>query len=498
MKNYLLTLITLFAIVLSVNAQRYETEIFSNVDVTSNVMYGENISVLGGTPFLDSLYMDVYEPAGDTASERYLIIMAHSGSFLPRGVNTLPFGNKNDSAMMEMCMQFAKRGWVAAAINYRLGWNPTPDILGGDQETRASTIISAVYRSVQDMSTAIRFFRKDAATSNTYKIDPDRIAAGGTNSGGYTAIAKGSLNKQSEINVAKFLFSSGLPFVSTDTLGDWEGLGGIPQLNVENHTGYSSDVALVLNMGGASGDSLWIEAGEPPVVNFHGEADALTPINTGVVIVAATGDPIVEVSGSRVIARENGLVGNSTVWDTVTFSDAYSARAQALSSYEGFFPFTGSANGFEPWGWYDQNDPNIADSVTIAPGVTVPGSGFGSAANPFANKPKALAYIDTVMNYFNPRAVLAMNAVQPASVKPQVKEVGVRAYPNPNRDGKVWVSTSTDNILSYELFDIQGKLVVSQPVNDIGFIVEDNLQPGLYLLQVNFEGYSVKQKLVYE
>ena len=51
-------------------------------------------------------------------------------------------------------------------------------------------------------------------------------------------------------------------------------------------------------MGGAMGDSSWIEAGEVPMVSFHGVADPLTPYATAIVIVASTGDPIVEVSGS--------------------------------------------------------------------------------------------------------------------------------------------------------------------------------------------------------
>ena len=106
---------------------RFKDKVFTDVKVTSNVTYGWNHTVLlGGTPPLpvDSLKMDVYEPMNDTMAERPLIIMMHAGSFLPKGVNTLPFGNKNDSSLVEICKQFAERGYVAAAINYRLGWNP--------------------------------------------------------------------------------------------------------------------------------------------------------------------------------------------------------------------------------------------------------------------------------------------------------------------------------------------------------------------------------------
>src|SRR5690606_16760636 len=99
------------------------------------------------------------------------------------------------SAIVEMCKQFAQRGYVAAAINYRLGWNPL-----GNQETKASTIINAVYRAMQDGKAAIRFFRSDAANANIFKIDPDKIVLGGSNSGGYAALAAGALDKQTELN----------------------------------------------------------------------------------------------------------------------------------------------------------------------------------------------------------------------------------------------------------------------------------------------------------
>ena len=56
--------------------------------------------------------MDVYTPDGDNYSERPLIIFAHGGVFIT--------GNKNNTAMVELCEAFAKRGYVTASIQYRL------------------------------------------------------------------------------------------------------------------------------------------------------------------------------------------------------------------------------------------------------------------------------------------------------------------------------------------------------------------------------------------
>ena len=203
-------------------SQRYITEQFSDVTVTQDVVYGENYSVLTGAPVLGDLTMDVYEPTGDTEDDRYLIVLMHAGSFLPKGLNTLPFGNNRDSALVEIANQLAKRGWVVANINYRLGWNPAAPA----EEDRASTIINAVYRSMQDLKTAIRFFRKDAATTDTYNIDPTRIVAGGDNSGGYAVLAAGALNDTTETEYLKFLDGQGASFINMDVTGGMEGEGG--------------------------------------------------------------------------------------------------------------------------------------------------------------------------------------------------------------------------------------------------------------------------------
>lgn len=488
----------------SLSAQRYTTEMFTSVNVTSDVTYGQNYSVLTGSPVLQDLKVDIYEPVGDTASSRYLIIMMHAGSFLPKGTNTLPFGNKEDSTLVEMCSQFAKRGWVAASINYRLGWNPTPDVLGGDQETRASTIIQAVYRSMQDAKTAVRFFRMDAANGNNYGIDPTRIAVGGSNSGGYVALACGNLNQNSETELFKFLDSNGDSFINQSVMGGFEGEGGATGINLENHPGYSSNPQLVLNLGGAAGDTNWINAGEVPVVAFHGVADALTPYTTQDVIVAATGDVIIEVSGSHDVVRRSQNEGNQDDFINANFTDVYTVAAEAKTGYEGLFPFFGPLNGFEPWAWYDPTDPNIDnDSIQVAPGTKIPASGFGSAANPLANKPKALLYIDTIMGYFNPRAVVAMQTPDPLdpplSVEVDRIKISALAYPNPaENDVFIYTSNPNEQISAVRLIDMTGKLVLSESVNAINYTLNrGDIPAGVYFVEVQMEDETLTKKLIF-
>lgn len=473
----------------SLAQQRFMTEVFTDVTVESNVKYGENYSVLTGAPVLQDLVMDVYTPTGDTAPMRPLIIMTHAGSFLPKGLNQLPFGNKNDSSIVEMCMQFAKRGWVAVAMNYRLGWNP----ISPSQEVKANTIINAVYRAMQDAKTCVRYFKKDAATADMYKVDTMKITVGGSNSGGYVALAYGSLDKTSEINIFKLQDGSGNPFVNQAITGGFDGEGGMTGVNVYNHPGHTSDVQLILSMGGAIGDTIWQEAGEVPIIAFHGVADFLTPYHTATVIVASTGDPIIEVSGSHDFSRYANTLGNQDVFVNASFSDAYTLRAKQITSFEGLFPFEGPANGFEPWAWYNPNDPNID---TITPGAT----GYGSKLNPYASKAKALTYMDSIMGYFCPRAVVALG-ITFTGIEDEVDKTNLSVYPNPSYSGMtISNSLKQDKIKTIELYNTTGQVV--RKVSDLSvsefFLERNNLPAGLYLLQVSYDKYVLSNKVIFK
>src|SRR2546423_534182 len=117
--------LSLFILLLSVcqlSAQRYLNPVFSNVTVTSNVVYGSNMSVLTGTPASQNLTMDVYQPSGDSCTNRPLVIYLHAGTALPIIYNISAVGTKTDSAVVEICTQLAKRGYVVVSMDYRLGW----------------------------------------------------------------------------------------------------------------------------------------------------------------------------------------------------------------------------------------------------------------------------------------------------------------------------------------------------------------------------------------
>ncbi len=464
---------------------RYLDEVFTNVTVTPEVKYGENYSVLTGGPVLEDLLMDVYTPEGDTEEIRPLIIMAHAGSFLPKGLNTLPFGNKNDSSIVEMCTQFAKRGWVAVAMNYRLGWNPIAPL----QQDRAGTIMTAVYRSAQDARTCVRYFQDDAANANVYKVDTTKITVGGSNSGGYTALTVGYLDKVEEINLFKFQDSLGNSVINQALFGGFYGEGGTAGYNNHSNPGHNSEIQLVLNLGGAIGDTSWMEAGDIPVVTFHGVADVTTPFMTSVLIVLATLQPIVEVSGSHDIAMYANTLGLNQAFIDAGFDDPYTQKAESRYPYEGLFPFPGPADGLEPWAWYDPDDPNIDNDTPNA-------TGFGSRANPYASKPKALAFIDTIMGYFVPRAVVALNLETGVGIESRNSPEFLSVYPNPTSD-MVTIQTNEFGQYSIVITSLNGQVMHSSISNlQTQQLDLSNYLKGVYLITVKSNDFVTTRRII--
>ncbi|MDX1686030.1 MAG: hypothetical protein R3275_12400, partial [Saprospiraceae bacterium] len=78
MKRFLLFTISFIIGFTSLKSQRYLSEIFSEVNVTANVPYGANISVITGSITLDTLLCDIYTPVGDTLGERPLAVVLHT------------------------------------------------------------------------------------------------------------------------------------------------------------------------------------------------------------------------------------------------------------------------------------------------------------------------------------------------------------------------------------------------------------------------------------
>ncbi len=206
---------------------RYRDQVFNNVNVTHDVQYG-SAPDSSGDPV--ALKLDLYQPAGDTQTQRPVVLWVHGGSFC--------CGDKSAGDVADLATTFAKLGYVSASINYRL--LATSPCSGSNV---SANCITAAMAAQHDAQAAVRWFR---ANASTYGVDPTRIGIGGSSAGAVTAIEVG-------IN-------------STDP-GD------------SGNPGYSSKVGGFMSLSGGipPGFESFFNSGDSPGIFFHGTADGVVP-----------------------------------------------------------------------------------------------------------------------------------------------------------------------------------------------------------------------------
>lgn len=255
------------------------------------VQFGSAPDYQGNNTILD---MYVFQPSGDTASKRPLVMLAFGGSFTA--------GQKESPDVLRLCDYFVRRGYIAVSIKYRIGANPIDSV----------NMLKAVVRGVHDAKAAIRFFYKDAATTNTYRVDTNRIYMGGVSAGGLVGI-----------HVAYMTDTTGVPawiqqiITGLTPSGTLEGESGNP--------GYSSKIHGVISLSGSIGDTLWMDANEPPMVSLHGNNDGTVPYCSDIINVSGT--DIITVHGGATMKKRTDNIGMKNhfyTWqgaDHVPFAD---------------------------------------------------------------------------------------------------------------------------------------------------------------------------------
>jgi hypothetical protein len=470
------------------NAQRYVSEVFTDVTVTQDVQYANNISVLTGAPASEILVMDVYEPTGDTETERPVILIAHGGEYLPNPLNGLTYGEKTDSAVVHLCTTLAKRGFVAVAYTYRLGWNPV-----GNQEERTGTYLNAHYRGVQDGFSAVRFLRLNAATQgNSYGIDTTRIISGGMGTGGQISASMAFLDRHAEFELPKFLNPlSSQSYIDTSLSGNVYGTETRP-LTIANNAAYSNEIHFAFNLGGYVLDSTWIEAGDVPMVSLSSPTDPYSPYDFGPAIVRTTADFLVNCSGSKGIQRKQNEFGNNDPFSTINYTDSYTAQANLMNDgLDGLYPF--NRPGFEdsPWHWWD----TITWNVPHPSGGTFNDNGY--LTNPDMSAAKGKAYLDTVVNYLCPRIVCALSL--PGCPNTGLEEVPSQesfvVYPNPSQGEFTLILNNTSTEKNIQITDLNGRVVFNQRSNGQELNV-DLHDSGVFVITVSSDFGVSRQRII--
>jgi len=261
-KKYISLLASIFCVFASLNAQvlchsdRYQKQVFANIQVTHDITY-ENADKYDafGVQNLEPVKMDIYEPVGDNLLRRPLVLFFYGGAFV--------LGDKGDADVTAWCDSLAHYGYVAAAVNYRLGMDLT----------NQRSAIRAVYRAVQDARAAIRYLKE---FHQTYKIDTTQIYLGGESAGAITSLHTAFLNKETDRPIETY--SSLNPLDAPDDNAD---LGCLDCSDI-TYPHHSVKVNGVIDLWGAMYRESYINANEQtPVLLIHGTDDSVVPFDQG-------------------------------------------------------------------------------------------------------------------------------------------------------------------------------------------------------------------------
>ena len=203
---------------------RYRDQVFTEVSIIRDLQYG-TAPDRDGRP--QALKLDLYQPVGDTATKRPVLIWAHGGGFSS--------GNKSATISVAVATTFAKHGYVTASIDYRLLAPP------GCSGATADQCTPAAIEAIHDAQAAVRWMRANAAA---HRIDPNRIAIGGESAGGVMATGVG-------------------------VWADEPGQSGNP--------GFPSNVQGWVSISGGVPDGIFVDRRDSPGYLFAGTADQTVP-----------------------------------------------------------------------------------------------------------------------------------------------------------------------------------------------------------------------------
>ncbi len=219
-----------------------EAQYFYNRDITTvtDVVYGR-ANDYEGNP--QDLLMDIRYPSGahETLSQRPFILMIHGGGFTDN--------SKESKTIASRVM--TQRGFVTAAINYRLGYDDTQSDDG---------LYYAAYRAQQDAFAALRFI---VAHADTFGIDTNWIFVEGRSAGASTAL--------NCVFADESAWEATFPGI-IDRWGPLDSSGNALRHNFDIK-GVNSDCGATNQMAIEPSDMV-------PMIMFHGEFDHLAPIDT--------------------------------------------------------------------------------------------------------------------------------------------------------------------------------------------------------------------------
>jgi len=268
MKQFITFVFILFTY-LSFGQLRYTETIFDKCDTLKDVEFAQTdwlnnmVSLLAeynvhsgeNKSETRPLFMDIYTPKNDTVSKRPAILFGFSGGFLK--------GSRHNEDMIAFCDSFARRGYVTANYDYRIGMGADvstffgiPIAVSVSEKNGART----VYRAVQDSRAAIRYLKSRA---DELGIDTTKIYMIGSSAGGFVALHNLYMDKPSEI--PEFALQA-------------PSLGNLDTVGVQ---GFDGRANAIVSMWGALQTPDLIENEQRPALLIHGEDDDVVYFKKG-------------------------------------------------------------------------------------------------------------------------------------------------------------------------------------------------------------------------
>ena len=206
---------------------RYLDPVFDDVDVVEDLVYRRTVDHHDRDV---DLRLDIYRPAGDTATSRPAVIWMHGGWFK---------GGTGGGGMPFHAAAVAQRGYVGIDIGYRTRPEMNPD--------DHAELYAAMIDAYEDATAAVEWVRDHAAE---YGIDPDAIMAGGFSAGAVTTTNLAYMPGQ--LGPDRSGIAAAIPLEGWFVRPDEPGLPQLGPLAVP-------------------------DPGEPPAIVLHGTADRLLP-----------------------------------------------------------------------------------------------------------------------------------------------------------------------------------------------------------------------------
>lgn len=228
-------------------------------------------------PTLNAFDIAYPDMAVDPLAKRPTIILAHGGGF---------WGGEKESLGYHLD-ELSKAGYVVVTMNYRKGWNGSPDDCYGDP----NSLSAAIYRAMQDVHACMRYLVENA---DTYGIDTGMMFAGGESAGVYAVM--------SSIYMTEADWSINHP----THVAEWG-----PLKSSTNELTNKVTIKGFISMWGGLYDTAYMDVNElKPTISFYGISDDVIPPTSGPIKFCEGFEQVFGAESIQARLSNNGVCNN--------------------------------------------------------------------------------------------------------------------------------------------------------------------------------------------